>query len=108
MRRRNLLKLTGYGGVGLATALRGNRAIATATKANTSDLPTFNFATLKIDSAGLEKERTYHNAKLHIEDLGNFQTLSMVAIRQGEFIMGASAMEKDSGNESVGANGYSP
>jgi len=96
MKRRNLFKLAGYGGVGLATALRGNSTAATVAKADISDLPSFDFATIKINSAGQEQERTYHNAKLHIEDLGNFQTLSMVAIPQGKFMMGAIAKEKGS------------
>ena len=96
MKRRNLFKLTGYGGVGLVTALQGNSSLATVTSTERSNRSSFDFATIKVDRAGKEKERTYHNARLHIEDLGNFQTLSMVSIPPGKFIMGASAKEKDS------------
>lgn len=96
MKRRNLLKLTGYGGVGLATALRGIPAIAWETKTQNVNLPSFDFATIKVDRRGQEKNRSYHQAQLYQEDLGNFQTLAMVSIPQGKFIMGAPATEKDS------------
>ena len=96
MKRRNLLKWAGYGGVGLATALQGNSSIAAMTaRTKKSDLPSFDFATIKIDRQGLEQERTYHTAKLYGEKL-NGGVLPMVYVPQGKFIMGASSQEKGS------------
>ena len=94
MKRRNLLKLTGYGGAGLVAALRGTHSNATVPDANLSNLPSFDFTTIKVNHRGQEKERTYHNARLHIESLGEFQALTMVSIPRGKFIMGATVKEK--------------
>ncbi len=94
MKRRSFFKLTGYGGIGLIVALKGTSSTASTPSADISDLSSFNFATIKVDRQGLEKERNYHHAKLYIEDLGERQTLAMVYILQGKFIMGASANEK--------------
>ena len=47
-----------------------------------------------MDRHGIEKELTYHSAKLYVERLDNWQKLSMVYIPQGRFIMGASPQEK--------------
>ena len=96
MKRRNLFKLAGCGGIGLATAVQGNRSHATVADTEKSNLPSFDFATLKVDRQGLERERTYHTAKLYSENLDDWQKLSMVYIPQGKFIMGASVKEKDS------------
>ncbi|MEO1004902.1 MAG: formylglycine-generating enzyme family protein [Cyanobacteria bacterium J06638_38] len=96
MKRRNLFKLAGCGGAGVATALQGNRSIAAVATDELSNLPSFDFATIKVNRAGKEEQRTYHQARLYLENLGNFQTLSLVAIPAGKFIMGASAQEKDS------------
>ncbi len=96
MKRRNLFKLAGYGGASLATALQGTRSLAAMPDKEKSTLPSFDFATIKVDRQGLEKERTYHSAKLYVENLDDWQKLSMVSIPQGKFIMGASAKEKDS------------
>lgn len=95
MKRRNLFKWAGYGGVGLATALGGNSSIAAISKpTQRSNLPSFDFSTIKVDRQGLEQERTYHTAKLYIENLDDWQTLPMVYIPQGKFIMGAFPDEK--------------
>ena len=94
IKRRNLFKLAGYGGVGLATAVQGTWSLAAIPDRDESTLPSFDFATIKVDRQGLEKERTYHSAKLYIENLDSWQKLSMVSIPQGKFIMGASATEK--------------
>jgi len=94
MKRRNLFKLAGYGGVGLATTVQGTRSLAAIPDKEKSTLPSFDFATIKVNRQGLEKERTYHSAKLYIENLDDWQKLSMVSIPQGKFIMGASAKEK--------------
>lgn len=93
MKRRILLKLAGYGAVGLATAVPHNRATATATTAD-SKLPLFDFATIAVDRQGKEKQRTYHQARLYTEDLGSYRTLAMVSIPAGKFNMGASVREK--------------
>ena len=94
MKRRNLFKLAGYGGVGLATTVQGTRSLAAIPNKEKSTLPSFDFATIKVNRQGLEKERTYHSAKLYIENLDDWQKLSMVSIPQGKFVMGASAKEK--------------
>lgn len=96
IKRRNFFKLAGYGGAGFVTAVHKNQALATVSEAEISDLPRFDFATIQVNRLGREKEHTYHNAKLYIENLDDFQTLSLVSIPQGEFIMGASAQEKES------------
>ena len=94
MKRRNLFKLAGSGGIGLATAVQGTRSNAAIKNTEKSSWPDFHFATIKVDRQGSKKERTYHTARLHIENLGNWQKLSMVYIPQGKFIMGASPKEK--------------
>lgn len=93
MKRRNFFKLTGYGGVGLASSVWATNSLATASPSE-SDLSTFNFATIKVDPTGKETQRTYHQAQLYTEDLGNYQNLTMVSIPGGRFIMGSSVKEK--------------
>lgn len=93
MERRNFFKLTGYGGVGLTAAIWSDYALATDSRSELSDLPTFDYATIKVDRAGQKIQRTYHQARLHIEDLGNYQILATISIPAGKFIMGASAKE---------------
>ena len=97
MKRRNFIKLTGYGGVSLVASVSANRALATTHSSNSSellDLPTFDFATIKVDRTGQERQRTYHQASIYTEDLGNYQTLEMVSIPAGKFNMGASEKER--------------
>ncbi len=94
MKRRNFFKLASYGGVAFATVVKGTRSLAAIPDPEKFTLPSFDFATIKIDRQGLEKERTYHSAKLYIENLDDWQKLSMVYIPPGKFIMGASAKEK--------------
>ena len=96
MKRRNFFKLAGYGGVSLTAAIYSNRAFATNSNSQISELPTFDFATIKVDRTGQEQQRTYHRASVYTEDLRNYQTLEMVSIPAGKFIMGASVKEKDS------------
>lgn len=98
MKRRNLFKLVSCGGIGLATAMGETRSLATVSNSEQLNLPSFDFATIKVDRLGVEKERTYHNAKLHIENIDNWQKLSMVHIPAGKFAMGASSQEKYSSN----------
>ncbi|WP_036482053.1 formylglycine-generating enzyme family protein [Myxosarcina sp. GI1] len=93
MKRRNFFKLTSYGGAGLTTAVCGSRALATAPSSNLN-LPSFDFATIKIDRQGQIEQQTYHQANLYTESLGNYQTLAMVAIPEGKFLMGSSTKEK--------------
>ena len=94
MKRRNLFKLAGCGGIGLATAIQATRSNAIISNTEKSSLPDFDFATVAVDRQGVEKERTYHQASLYTEDLGNYQTLAMVSIPAGKFSMGASVKEK--------------
>ena len=94
MKRRNFIKLTGYGGVGLAGALQIERALATIFTQEFNDLPTFDFSTIKVDRMGKEIQHTYHQAHLYTENLGNYQNLAMVSIPAGKFVMGAPAKEK--------------
>ena len=94
MKRRNLFKYVGYGGVGWATTVRKIPSTAAVVNIDRRNLPSFDFATIKVDRLGVEKERTYHSAKLYIENLDDWQKLSMVHIPSGKFIMGASAKEK--------------
>lgn len=96
MRRRNLFKLAGCGGISLATTVQATRSNAVISNTEKSSLPDFDFATVAVDRQGVEKERTYHQARLYTEDLGNYQTLAMVSIPAGKFSMGASVGEKDS------------
>jgi len=94
IKRRNLFKIAGYGGAGFVAALQGNQSFATVSHPKTSNLPSFDFAAIQVDRLGRENVRTYHNATLYIENLDDFQTLSMVSIPEGEFIMGAPSKEK--------------
>ncbi len=94
MKRRNFIELTGYGGLGLASSLWVNRSVAAVVNSELADLPTFDFATIKVDRTGKERQRTYHRASLYSENLGNDQNLSMVSIPAGKFMMGASAKEE--------------
>ena len=96
MKRRNFIKLTGYGGVGLVGSVSANHAVATTSSSELSDLPNFDFATVKVDRTGQEIQRTYHRALLYTEDLGHYRTLEMVSIPAGKFNMGASLKEKES------------
>lgn len=96
MKRRNFIKLTSYGGLGLATTLWGSRALATDSTSELSHLPTFDFETIKVDRRGQIKQRTYHNAHLYSEDLDNYQTLNLVLIPGSKFMMGSPSREKDS------------
>lgn len=96
MKRRNFFKLTGYGGASLTAALGATRSRATTSNSDYTDLPSFDFATIAVDSQGREQERTYHQARLYTEHLGNYQTLAMVSIPAGKFSMGASVQEKES------------
>ena len=96
MKRRNFFKLTGYGGVGLTAVIYGDRSLANVSQSNSADLPTYDFATVKVDRQGKEKTRSYHRASLHAENLGNYQTLAMVLIPAGKFDMGASVEERAS------------
>lgn len=88
--------MTGLGGAGLLTTVYADRSWATVVNSDYLDLPSFDFATVKIDSTGKQEKRTYHQAHLYTEDLGNYQTLAMVSIRGGRFTMGASSKEKAS------------
>ena len=75
MKRRNLLKWAGYGGVGLATVLQENYTIAAMSdRTEKSNLPSFDFATIKVDRQGLEQKRIYHTAKLYGEKLKRIST----------------------------------
>jgi len=94
MKRRNLFKLVGYGGIGLATAVGKTHSLAAIFDPKKSNLPSYDFASIKVDRLGVEKERTYHNAKLYTQNLDDWQKLSMVHIPSGKFIMGASSQEK--------------
>ncbi|MGD1920699.1 MAG: formylglycine-generating enzyme family protein, partial [Pleurocapsa sp.] len=85
MKRRNLFKMAGYGGVGIATAVQGNRSLAAIPEREKYTLPSFDFATVAVDRQGREQERTYHQARLYTEDLGNYLTLAMVSIPPGKF-----------------------
>ena len=94
MKRRNFIKLTAYGGVSLAGALQRDRAFATVFTQEFNDLPTFDFSTIKVDRTGKETQHTYHRAHIYTENLGNYQTLAMVSIPPGKFIMGAPEKER--------------
>ena len=96
MKRRNFFKLTSYGGASLATAVCARRSVATPSHSEDGNLPNFDFATIKVDRQGREKERTYHSAKLYTESLGDWQTLSLVSVPQGKFVMGGAVTEKGS------------
>ena len=96
MKRRNFFKIIGCGGASLGATLWANRSQAISSNSDYADLPSFDFATIKVERQGIEKERTYHSAKLYTENLGDWQTLSMVSIRRGKFVMGGSVREKDS------------
>ena len=98
MKRRNFFKLSGCVGAGLAGAIATDPSVIAASQADDLDLPKFDFATTKVDRRGKEKQRTYHQAHLYTEDLGNYQTLAMVSIPQGKYIMGAPVGEKFSSN----------
>ncbi|MGV2828166.1 formylglycine-generating enzyme family protein [Myxosarcina sp. GI1(2024)] len=93
MKRRNFFKLTGYSGAGLATAIGATRSIASAPNSDLTQT-SFDFATIKVDCQGEIKRHSYHQARLYIEPLGNYQTLAMVEIPSGKFTMGAPASEK--------------
>lgn len=97
MKRRKFFKLIGYGGAGLAgTAFWANHSQATSSNASYTNLPSFDFETIAVNSEGTEKERTYHSARLYTESLGDWQTLSMVLVPQGKFVMGGGVGEKGS------------
>lgn len=96
MKRRNFIELTGYGGVILVASGSANPAVAATSGLESTNLPSFNFATIKIDRTGKEQQRTYYQAHLYTEDLGNYQTLVMVSIPPGNFNMGAAVEEKGS------------
>lgn len=96
MKRRNFIELTGCGGVGLGSSLWANRSLATVSHSELSDLSTFNFATIEVDGAGKERQRTYYQASLYTENLGNYRYLSMVSIPAGKSMVGASVREASS------------
>ena len=93
MKRRNFFKLTSYGGVGLTATIYSDRVLGAVSTTELSDLPTFDFKTIKVDRSGKEQTHSYHQAYLYTENLGNYQTLGMVSIPAGKFIMGASTKE---------------
>lgn len=94
MKRRSFFQMTGYGGVGFTVAIWNNRTFATVPTKELSNLPTFDFSTIKVDRTGKETQHTYHQANLYTENLGNYHNLAMVSIPAGKFIMGAPAQEK--------------
>ncbi|MGF1674004.1 MAG: formylglycine-generating enzyme family protein, partial [Rivularia sp. (in: cyanobacteria)] len=81
--RRQLLKWTGFGGVGLVTAL------VTRELSQTLQLQTFTFETVTVDARGTIINRRNRQAKYFVEDLGNNLPLEMVQIPGGTFTMGS-------------------
>ncbi len=85
--RRQLLKWTGFGGVGLVTAL------VTRELSQTLQLQTFDFVTVTVNAQGNIINRRNGEAKYFVEDLGNNLPLEMVRIPGGTFKMGSPADE---------------
>jgi formylglycine-generating enzyme required for sulfatase activity len=81
--RRQFLKWTGFGGVGLVTAL------VTRELSQTLQLQTFPFETVTVNAQGVEIQRRDGEAKYFVENLGNNLPLEMVQIPGGTFRMGS-------------------
>ncbi|NET61346.1 MAG: formylglycine-generating enzyme family protein [Symploca sp. SIO2E6] len=106
--RRQLIKVAGWGGVGLVGGVivyqtwKPNSPEPTPTQTlGGINLQSFDFDVVTVDSQGKENSRNRRQAKFFTEDLGNQIMLEIVAIPGGTFVMGSPATEeKREDNES--------
>ncbi|NES21877.1 MAG: SUMF1/EgtB/PvdO family nonheme iron enzyme [Symploca sp. SIO3E6] len=96
--RRQLIKLTAFGSVGLVGTVIANQVL----KLNHSSLPfikgvnlqPFDFDVVTVDSQGIEINRQHSQAEFFVEGLGSGVTLEMVMIPGGKFLMGSPTSDK--------------
>ena len=87
--RRRLIKLAGFGCVGLVGTVIANQAW----KLKRRNLQSFEFDVVTVDSQGRETSQR-SQAEFFVEGLSNGVTLEMVAIPSGKFMMGSPTSEK--------------
>jgi formylglycine-generating enzyme required for sulfatase activity len=118
--RRQFVKVAGFAGVGLVTAVMlsqvfknqssgtkssrslpdvqpGEKSLPLKTRTTTSrnpSLKTFDFDVVTVNSQGQITNRRRNSAQFFSEDLGNGISLEMVAIPGGRFLMGSPDSEK--------------
>lgn len=102
--RRKIIQLAGLGGMVAVGAIAYDRLIkdmifpGSGDESLTTNLQSFNFDVITLDSQGRENSRNSRSANFFPENLGNGITLEMVAIPGGTFTMGSptSEAERDS------------
>ncbi|NEP57937.1 MAG: formylglycine-generating enzyme family protein [Symploca sp. SIO2G7] len=91
--RRQLIKVAGWGGVGLVGGMIAYQAWKR--KPKEINLQSFDFEVVTVNSQGKENSSNRRQANFFAEDLGNGIILEMVAIPGGSFNMGSLDTEKE-------------